>query len=89
VRLVLSYEQGELLQHPSVGLPLSVGLTLADFNAQDVVRVLKDQLSADPLFSRIDRVKVTQKGPTVDIKIDAVVAGTAAPLPLQYGMQLS
>lgn len=89
VRLILSYEQGELLQHPKIGLPLSIGLSLADFSAQEVVTAIKNQLGQDPLFSRIDRVAVVQKGAAVDIKINAVVTGTAAPLPLNYGIALA
>jgi hypothetical protein len=89
VRGVLSIEKGELLQHKDLGIPLSVGLSLADFNAKDVVSAIRKQLSQDSTFSRIDRIKVVQNGPGVSIDISAVVAGTSQPLPLNYGMKIS
>jgi hypothetical protein len=88
VRGVLSIEKGELLQHKDLGMPLSIGLSLADFNAKDVVTAIRKQLSQDSTFSRIDRIKVVQNGPGVSIDISAVVAGTTQPLPLNYGMKL-
>jgi hypothetical protein len=89
VRGVLSIEKGELLQHKDLGMPLSIGLSLADFNAKDVVTAIRKQLSQDSTFSRIDRIKVVQNGPGVSIDISAVVAGTTQPLPLNYGLSLN
>jgi hypothetical protein len=89
VRTIMLMHQGELLQHKTIGLPLSIGLSLADFAAQDVVDAIKSQLSQDRTFSRIDKIQVVQNGAAVDISIQALVAGTSAPLPLSYGMKLS
>jgi hypothetical protein len=89
VRSVLSIEKGELLQHKDLGMPLSIGMSLADFNAQDVVTAIRKQLSQDSTFSRIDKIVVTQNGPGVSIDISALVSGTSVPLPLSFGMRLS
>ena len=89
VKTVFSIEKGELIQHKELGVPLSIGLSLADFSAQDTLNTIKAQLSSDPMFSRIDKISVIQKGPAVDIQIQAVVAGTSYPMPLNYGLKLS
>jgi hypothetical protein len=89
VRSILSIEKGELIQHKELGLPLSIGLSLADFSAQDILNAIKKQLSQDSTFSRIDKISVVQKGSGVSIDISALVAGTSQPLPLNYGMTLS
>jgi hypothetical protein len=89
VKIVMSIEKGELPHHKEIGLPLSVGLSLADFSAQDLLTAVKQQLTQDSTFSRIDKISVVQKGNAVSIDIGAVVAGTSQPLPLNYGMKLS
>ena len=89
VKIVLAIQQGELVQHKSIGLPLSIGLSLADFSAQDVLNAIRKQLTQDSMFSSIDKISVVQNGPGVNISINAVVAGTSQPLPLNYAMALS
>ena len=89
VKTTLIIQKGELIQHRELGLPLSIGLSLADFSAQDVMNAIKKQLSQDSMFSRIDKVSVVQNGNAVSISVNAVVAGTSQPLPLNYGMKLA
>jgi len=89
VKTVLSIEKGELVQHRTIGMPLSIGLSLADFNAQDVVNAIRTQLTQSSMFSRIDKVSVKQNGSAVSIDLSALVAGTTAPLPLSYSMALN
>ena len=89
VRTILLMQQGELIQHKTIGLPLSIGLSLADFSAQDILNAIKAQLKQDSTFSRIDKVTVVQNGAAVEIGIQAVVRGTSSPLPLNYGMKLA
>jgi hypothetical protein len=88
VSTVFGIKQGELLQHPSVGLPIEVGMSLADFSAQDLLKAIKKMLQNDATFSRIDKIKVTQREGVASIDISAVVTGTFQPLPLSYKMPL-
>lgn len=88
VSSVLGMKQGELLQHPSVGLPIEVGTSLSDFSAQDLLKAIKKMLQNDATFSRIDKIKVVQKAGVATIDISAIVTGTFQPLPLSYKMPL-
>jgi hypothetical protein len=89
VKSTLSINKSELIQHPDIGMPLSIGLSLADFSAAATVAAIRKQLSQDSTFSRIDRIVVNQNGNAVSIDISAVVAGTSRPLPLSYGLNLA
>ena len=89
VKSTISIEKGELIQHRDIGMPLSIGLSLADFSAAATVAAIRKQLSQDSTFSRVDRIVVNQNGNAVSIDISAVVAGTSRPLPLSYGLDLS
>jgi hypothetical protein len=89
VKSTLSINKSELIQHPDIGMPLSIGLSLADFSAASTVAAIRKQLSQDSTFSRVDRIAVNQNGNAVSIDISAVVAGTSRPLPLSYGLDLS
>ena len=88
IKYVFMIKKGELLQHRDIGLPLSIGLSLADFKATDVVSSIKETLSQDSTFSRVDYINVNQNGPSVSIKIGVVIAGTAMTLPLTYTLNL-
>jgi hypothetical protein len=89
VRTLLGLQQGDLTQHPSLGLSVNVGLSLADFSAQELVKEIKRMLQTDSTFSNVNNIKVIQNGPVASINIAAIVAGTSQPLPLNYGMQLA
>ena len=85
----MTIRQGELIQHKDLGLPLSVGLSLSEFNASDLATAIKEMLKKDRTFSDIKYVKIKQDGAYVSIKISVSVAGTQSTLPLSYEMRLS
>ena len=89
VRTLLGLHQGDLQQHPGLGLSVNVGMSLADFSAEQLVKEIKRMLQQDGTFSNINSIKVAQNGPVASINIGTTVAGTSQPLPLSYGMQLA
>jgi len=88
LRAALSIEQGELIEHRDFGLPLSVGMSTADFNPQKVLEAVRKMLANDNTFSRIDKLQIRQDGPTVKIDISAAVTGISQPVPLTFEMKL-
>jgi hypothetical protein len=88
VRILLGLQKTELLQHPSLGLGLEVGMSLADFDPEITLKGIKEMLSQDSTFSSIDKIKIVQNGANASIDIGATVTGTTQPLPLSYGVRL-
>lgn len=87
VRVALSTVQGTLLNHPGFGIPIQVGMSTADVDANQVLAAIRRMLSSDPSIARIDTARVVKNGPTVSIDIAVVVAGTAQTIPITFQLQ--
>jgi hypothetical protein len=86
VRLAFSVRQGTLLQHPSFGMPLQVGSSIADFSSSDVVRSLQQMFSNNPTFSGITAAQVNLTGGTAKIGIALAIATTNTIIPVSVQM---
>jgi hypothetical protein len=82
VRLALSVVQGTLNRHPSYGLPLEVGMSLADLSAADVVKAAEGMFAGDPTFTGIKAASINVTGPSAALSIAVEVAGTNQVIPV-------
>ena len=82
VRLALSVVQGTLNRHPSYGLPIEVGMSLADLSAADVVAAAEGMFAGDPTFTGIKAASINVTGPLAALSIAVEVAGTNQIIPI-------
>jgi hypothetical protein len=82
VRLALSVVQGSLSRHPDYGLPIEVGMSLADLSAAQVVRAAEGMFTGDPTFTGIKAAHIDVTGPLAKLNIAIEVAGTSQIIPI-------
>lgn len=86
-RLALSVKRGTLPGHPSYGLPIEVGASIADTNPNDILAAIRQMLAQNPAYSSVNAVKVVQNGPVASIAVSVNVSGSARPLPISYAVR--
>lgn len=84
IRTALSVTQGTLLQHPSFGLPMQVGMSTADYKPKEVLDAVRRMLANDLQFDRVDSVQIRQVGPLLSITATVFAAGSNQPLPISF-----
>lgn len=82
VRLALLTVRGSLLHHPNFGLPMQVGQSVADTNAQDILNAAKDMFNNDPTFSGVESAAILLNGPVLIINLTVGIAGTSKVIPI-------
>jgi hypothetical protein len=82
VRLALSVVQGTLPRHPDYGLPIEVGMSLADLSATQIVRATENMFAGDPTFTGIKAAHINVTGPLAALSIAVEVAGTDQIIPI-------
>ncbi len=82
VRLALGVRQGTLLHHPEFGLPIEVGMSLADLSASDVVKAAQTMFAGNPTFTGVVAAKVDAQGPVARLGLAISVAGTSQLIPV-------
>lgn len=85
-RIRLSVAQGTLNRHPSFGLPLMVGQSTADLDAQSVLRAVKNLFADDPVFLGVTSASVQKNGPSMAIALGLNVQGVALPIPVTFNL---
>ncbi len=86
LRIELGVKRGDLLQHPDYGLPLEVGMSVADFDAKDTLTSVRRMLSSNPAISAINAAQVIQKGPVASINASVSVTGVAQAIPVSFAV---
>lgn len=82
VRLALSVVQGSLNRHPDYGLPIEVGMSLADLSAAQVVRAAESMFAGDATFTGIKAASIDVTGPLAKLNIAVEVAGVSQIIPI-------
>jgi hypothetical protein len=82
VRLALSTRRGTLMGHPQYGLPIGVGMSVADLSASDIVRAAQDLFAGDPTFTGVKAATVSITGPVARLGVSVQVAGTSQVIPI-------
>lgn len=81
-RILVQLRRGELLHHPSKGLNLRPGESIADASAQDVVKAIRECLSQEAAFGAVRSITVRSTPPSVLVEVAVEVAGANVVLPL-------
>jgi hypothetical protein len=88
VRLALSVRQGALNQHPSWGFPLSVGESVADIQAVDLVRRAQAMFEGNPTFTGVVAAKIDILGPVARLGLGVSISGTSQVIPVSAEVAL-
>ena len=83
-RVVLGVPLGQLQLHQDFGIAAKIGESTADVQASVLADSVRNSLVKHGLFSSIDKVKVSKKGPTASIDVVASVYGYSQPIPVSY-----
>lgn len=87
VRLALSTPKGSLLQHPEYGLPLRPGMSTADVDAQELLRLASAMFEQDSMFSGVRAAAVLKDGPVLKLTLDVGIAGTSQFVPITVAVK--
>lgn len=87
VKLALGTPRGSLIQHPEYGLPITVGMSTADVDAQDVLKAAKELFEKDPTFSGVRSAVVEKIGSVLKITLDVGIAGTSQFIPITVALK--
>lgn len=80
VILKLSYDQGELLEHPELGVGLQVGSK--GLPVSEIQTSLLQTLSADPRFSSVEDLQILRQGSALNLTFLLHVKDVDSPIPV-------
>jgi hypothetical protein len=86
IKLALATPQGSLLHHPEYGLPITIGESLADMNANNLAQALQNLFSGDPTFTSVSNVSVNVNAPGASISLTVNIAGVQDTVPLSFNI---
>lgn len=87
VRLAVQTKIGTLMQHPSYGLPLSVGTSIADYSADEVKSAVEGLFANDPTFAGVVGAQVQINGPVTQLQMGVEVSGAQMVIPISMNVQ--
>jgi hypothetical protein len=80
VRVVFGTPRGSLIRHPSFGVPVEVGKSVADLSMRDLKKAVGTLFSGDPAFNSVSNISVVQTGPALNIALGLEVVGVEQPI---------
>jgi hypothetical protein len=80
---------GTCLLEPTFGLPFKVGSSIADFNAKTTYNQISSMITADPRFSGVSGLQVTQNGPSLGITLGVQLSGQTGLFPVSFSLPYS
>lgn len=82
VKIAFSVRQGTLLLHPRFGLPLKVGMSVADLNTTDAVQALQAMFINNPSIASVNAAKISVDGGVVNVGVNLELAQTGQIVPV-------
>jgi hypothetical protein len=86
-KIRLSVVQGTLNRHPTFGLPIQVGQSVADLDASALLRACRNLFNDDPAFTGVTHASVKVGGPIVTIAIGVGVKGQDQVVPITFDLK--
>jgi hypothetical protein len=81
-KVALGTPRGTLFKHPTFGLPLQLGQSVADLDVKDLASACQNLFTGDTAFEGVTSVSVSQAGPAVNISLGLYVTGQDLPISL-------
>jgi len=86
-RTALNTRVGTLPLHPTFGIDVGVGDSLADSTAADILKSVKKVFQFNSNFTGVSSALVTRNGPTTQISLELGIAGVDSMLPLTFNVK--
>ncbi len=86
-RITLGTPQGSLIRHPSFGLPIKVGSSVADLDPNALKNACRDIFADDPAFNGVVGTSIALNGPTLNIGLSLSVTGQDLPISLTFAVK--
>lgn len=84
MKIKLSTPKGSIITHPSFGLGLKAGISIADLNVQDIYNSINKMIEEDPRFLGLDSLQVSIQGPVLSISMAVTIAGQNGVFPITF-----
>ena len=81
-KIALGTPQGALMRHPTFGLPIKAGQSIADLDMPALSSACKQLFAGDPAFDGVSTVSIAAQGPVVAINLGLYVTGQDLPISL-------
>jgi hypothetical protein len=81
-RTRLAVTQGTLNRHPTFGLPIKPGMSIADTDAKSLLKAVKNLFIDDPAFTGVMNASVRVQGPVTSIALGVGVRGQSQVVPI-------
>jgi hypothetical protein len=81
-RIALSTPKGSLRLHPSFGIGVPIGSSVADISAQELLSSARQMFDKDPVFSSVNYATVTNNAGKIQIGLGLKVTGISRPIPI-------
>lgn len=85
-RTRISVRQGDLNRHPQYGLPIRVGESTADMDAQTLLNAVKNLFRDDPSIQGVKAISVKKAGATTSIAMQLQVTGISEFVPVSFSL---
>ena len=82
ILLKLTYEKGELMKYPNLGVSTLIGSKVV--NAQDVKNMINSSLLQDPRIDKIINLSVDLQGNTYQVYFEVIVKNYDTPIPVNF-----
>ncbi|CAB4127343.1 hypothetical protein UFOVP75_149 [uncultured Caudovirales phage] len=86
-RIALATPRGSLPQHPTFGLGLTIGSSVADLDAKELLKATQGLFANDPDFTGVISAQVAKQGGTARISVNVGVAGQNQILPISLDVR--
>lgn len=86
-RIRLSLTRGSLNRHPEIGLPLTVGQSVADLSPKDLLQAARNLFLDEPALNNVISAGVQSVGPVTNVGLVLQVSGTNHRIPLSVSVE--
>lgn len=86
-KIAVSVVQGTLSLHQTFGLPVQVGQSLADTNAQNILKATKNLFTGNSTFTGVKSASVRVQGPATLISMQLGIAGVSQYVPVTFSLR--
>lgn len=82
VKLALATPKGSLIQHPEYGMPIKIGASTSDVDANEILKSVKAMFAKDSMFSGVRAAAIAKEGPALRLTLDIGISGTSQFVPI-------
>ena len=84
LKIKLGTRKGTVLPHPEFGLGLSPGILSSEVNVQEIYNSINELILEDPRFQGVESLQISLDGPTLNISMGVLLAGTQGVFPVTF-----